>query len=377
MLERIPFNRPTVTGNESAYLADALARGHIAGDGYYTRRCEALLEETHGTHRALLTTSCSDALELAGLLADLHPGDDVVLPSFTFASCANAVALRGSNPIFADIRPDTLGLDVADVERRLTPRTKAIILVHYAGVATDVEAFHDLAAARGVMLIEDNAHGLYGSSRGRLLGTFGSLATLSFHETKNLTCGEGGALLINDETHVERAQVLREKGTNRARFLRGQIDKYSWIDVGSSFVPSDLLAAFLLAQLESRDTVLAKRAAIWNRYDTELAAWAAGCGARLPFVPPTAGQAYHMFAIIMPTAAARDGLIAYLAERNIVSVFHYIPLGTSEMARRLGAWRFCPVSEDVSARLVRLPFFTGLGAEQQSRVIAAVTAFRP
>ena len=370
---KIPFNRPTSTGAEAAYVAEAIASGHLAGDGAFTRKCQALLEREVGSARAFLTTSCTDALELAALLADVCEGDEVIVPSFTFVSTVNAFVLRGARPIFVDVREDTLGLDEALVARAITKRTKAIVPVHYAGVACAIDAICALARDANALVVEDNAHGLFGRYRGRALGTFGALAVQSFHETKNFTCGEGGALLINDERLSERAEILREKGTNRSRFFRGQVDKYTWVDIGSSFLPSELLAAFLLAQLERRDEVQAKRRAIWERYREELGDWAASRGVALPSVPLDREQPYHLFHLRMPSLEARTSLIAHLRARDILAVFHYLPLHLSPMGRRFGGREGdCPVTESVSDRLVRLPFFTDLRREDQDEVIRAV-----
>jgi dTDP-4-amino-4,6-dideoxygalactose transaminase len=371
----IPFNRPFVAGKEFDYIREAIENGHISGDGPFTKRCHALLEELAGSKRVLLTTSCSDALELAALLLDIHPGDEVIVPSFTFVSTVNAFALRGAVPRFIDIRPDTLNLDERLLEGLITPRTKAIVPVHYAGVGCEMDVISAVAAKHGIVVVEDNAHGLFGRYRGRNLGSLGQLATLSFHETKNISCGEGGALLINDPAYIERAEILREKGTNRSRFFRGQVDKYTWVDLGSSFLPSDVLAAFLLAQLEARGRIQFLRERVWTRYQTALRPWAEKNGIRVPFVPAHCDQSYHMFYLLMPTVSQRDGLIAHLRERAIHSVFHYVPLHLSAMGRRAPEAN-CPVTEDISDRLIRLPFFNGLSEADQDRVTDSVLDFR-
>jgi dTDP-4-amino-4,6-dideoxygalactose transaminase len=372
----IPFNRPDIGARELTYLADAARSGHASGDGPYTKQCHALLERELGVVKALLTTSCTHALELAALLLDCGPGDEVILPSFTFVSTANAFALRGARPVFADIRPDTLNLDETRLERLITPRTKAVVVVHYAGVACEMDAIQAVAERHGLTIIEDNAHGLFGGYRGRPLGSFGALATLSFHETKNVTCGEGGALLINNARYVERAEVMREKGTNRSRFFRGQVDKYTWVDLGSSYLPSDLLAAMLLAQLEARECIQAQRRQIWERYQERLTLWAMDHGVRLPIVPEHCDQPYHMFYLLMPSQRQRQALIAHLKEQGILSVFHYVPLHLSAMGQRFGGRPGdCPVTEDVSDRLLRLPFYNDLLGADQERVIAAIEAF--
>jgi len=327
----------------------------------------------------LVTTSCTHALEMAALLLDLCEGDEVIVPAFTFVSTANAFVLRGAKPIFCDIRPDTLNLDETKLEALITPRTRAIVPVHYAGVGCEMDAIMEIANRHGIAVIEDNAHGLFGKYKGRWLGTFGQMATQSFHETKNITCGEGGALLVNDSIFEERAEIIREKGTNRASFFRGQVDKYSWVDIGSSYVMSDVLAAFLYGQLEQWQAVQAKRKAIWERYDEALGEWSEARGIRRPVIPEHCEQAYHMYYLLMPSLEARANFIARLKEKGVTAVFHYLPLHLSSLAesRGLGAWSkerkaACPVAEDVSDRLVRLPFYTSLAQDDQERVSAVV-----
>lgn len=373
----IPFNRPFLAGRELDLIRDAIDRMDLSGDAASTRACQRVLEQTLTVPRALLTTSCTHALEMAALLLDIAPGDEVIVPSFTFVSTANAFALRGARPVFADVRPDTLNMDERALERLITPRTRAIVPVHYAGVGCEMDSIMDLARARSIHVVEDNAHGLFGSYRGRALGTFAPLATLSFHETKNFTMGEGGALLINDPSLVERAEIIREKGTDRSKFYRGQVDKYTWRDLGSSFAPSGILAAFLLGQLERRDDIQARRAHLWDTYRAALADWAAREGVTLPTVPDHCRQAYHMFYMLMPTNDDRDALIAHLKARDISAVFHYVPLHLSAMGRQFGGKPGdCPVTEDVSARLVRLPFYNAMTPDEQERVIDAVSSYR-
>jgi dTDP-4-amino-4,6-dideoxygalactose transaminase len=323
----------------------------------------------------LLTTSCTHALEMSALLLDLKEGDEVIIPSFTFVSTANAFVMRGAIPVFSDIRPDTLNLDERNLEALITPRTKAILPVHYAGVACEMDTICEIAQRHGVAIVEDNAHGLFGRYKHRYLGTFGCLATQSFHETKNVSCGEGGALLINDPALQERAEIVREKGTDRSRFFRGLVDKYTWVDIGSSYLPSELLAAFLYAQLEQREEIQGRRRRIWQLYDDSLAAWARRVGARLPIVPPECEQAFHMYYVLLPSVRQRDALIASLASQRIGSVFHYLPLNASPMGQRFGGKAGqCPVTEDVSGRLLRLPFYYDLMPQQQARVIDAIEA---
>lgn len=373
----IPFNRPCLAGNEYKYMAEAIANGHASGDGPFTRRCHELLERELGVPKVLLTTSCTHALEMAAILLDCGPGDEIILPSFTFVSTANAFVLRGAKIVFSDIRSDTLNLDETRLEALITPHTKAIVPVHYAGVACDMDAICSIAKRHKLAIVEDNAHALFAGYRGKQTGTFGCLATQSFHETKNVTCGEGGALVVNDRDLVERALVIREKGTNRSQFFRGQVDKYTWLDIGSSYLPSDLLAAFLLAQLEGRHEIQRKRQRIWETYKEGLEDWASERNICLPVVPPECEQAFHMFYLIVPSFEYRQGLIAHLKQQGMLSVFHYLPLNQSEMGRKWSARETsCPVTEDLSARLLRLPFYTDLNESEQDHVIQAVTSFR-
>jgi dTDP-4-amino-4,6-dideoxygalactose transaminase len=372
-LHDIPFNKPAVTGNELEYLADAIRRVHISGDGHYTSECHSFLEKELGVSKALLTTSCTHALEMAALLLDLKAGHEVILPSFTFVSTANAFVLRGARPVFADIRSDTLNLDEKQLAGLITASTRAVVLVHYGGVGCEMDQIMEIAHSRNLVVIEDNAHGLFGKYLGKHLGTFGSLATQSFHETKNFTCGEGGALLINDARYIERAEIVWEKGTNRSKFFRGEVDKYSWVDVGSSYLPSDMLAAFLLGQFEARDRIQTARQRIWGAYYGGLKEWAGRNGVRLPVVPSHCTQAYHMFYLLMPSLEARERFISRLKEHGILSVFHYLPLHLSEMGRRYGGSPGdCPVAERVSNQIVRLPFYIQMTEADQSRVISVI-----
>jgi dTDP-4-amino-4,6-dideoxygalactose transaminase len=374
---RVPFNRPHLVGTEFDRMREAVEGLVISEGGPFTDRCERLLEEMTGAPVALLTASCTHALEMTALLLDVGEGDEIVMPAFTFVSTANAFALRGARPVFADVRPDTLNIDPQAVRAALTDRTKAIVVVHYAGVACRMDEIMAIADEAGVPVIEDNAHGLLGRYRGQALGTFGAAATQSFHETKNLTCGKGGALLVNDAALVDRARVIRTKGTNRAEFMAGLVDKYTWVDLGSSYQQSDILSAFLLCQLEARDRIQRARRELWHRYHGGLADWADAQDVQRPFVPEHVEQTYHMYFLLLPTAADRQRFLAHLDDRGVSAVFHYVPLNASPMGRRLGAHPGdCPVTEDASARLVRLPFFTGLDHESQARVIAAVGEFR-
>ncbi len=373
---KVPFNKPGLAGNEWKYVSEAIADGHISGDGLFTKKCHKLLETLLETPKVLLTSSCTHALEMAALLLNIEPGDEVIVPSFTFVSTINAFVLRGARPVFVDIRPDTLNLDERLIEAAVTPRTKAIVPVHYAGVGCEMDIIMEIARRRRIAVVEDNAHGMLGAYRGRKLGTFGALATQSFHETKNFTCGEGGALLVNEPAFFERAEIIREKGTNRSRFFRGQIDKYTWIDVGSSYLPSDILAAFLFAQLECCDEIQAKRERIWNAYRDRLRDWAEKQGVRQPVIPEHCQQPFHMFYLLLPDLQARQALIAHLRGRGILGVFHYLPLHLSEMGRRFGGDRNrCPITEDISDRLLRLPFYNDFSVEEQNTVIEAIQEF--
>jgi dTDP-4-amino-4,6-dideoxygalactose transaminase len=371
----IPFNRPTHTRLVDEYVAQALHSGHLSGDGPFTQRAQTLLSDLHGGATVLLTTSGTHALDLIALLLDITPGDEVIVPSFTFSSTVNAFVLRGATPVFIDIRPDTLNMDQTRLESLITPRTRAIVPVHYAGIGCDMAAILDIAERHGVTVVEDNAHGLFGSYRGQALGTFGVMAAQSFHETKNFSCGEGGALIINDPRYVERAEIIREKGTNRRNFFRGLVDKYTWVDVGSSFLPSDLLAAMLLAELEDRDWVWERRSTIWHRYADELADWSHTNNVQLPTVPEDCGSPYHLFHMLMPSERSRDALIAHLRASGILAVFHYQPLHSSPFGRKIQPVADCPVTEDISARLIRLPFYTNMDPADTEKVIEAVRAF--
>jgi dTDP-4-amino-4,6-dideoxygalactose transaminase len=374
---RIPFNRPFFSGKEFDLIREAIDNWHVSGDGAFTKKCHALLEKELGIPKALLTTSCTHALEMAALLLDIKPGDEVIVPSFTFPSTVNAFVLRGARPVFIDIRRDTLNLDETKLESLVTRCTKAIVVVHYAGVGCEMDAILQVAGEHGIAVVEDNAHGLFGRYKGNYLGTLGCLATQSFHETKNLTCGEGGALLINDSQYIERAEILREKGTNRSRFFRGEVDKYTWVDIGSSYLPSDILAAFLYAQLEAREIIQSKRERIWNCYEEHLRDWVVDYGVQLPSVPSHCEQPFHMFYLLLPSLEARQALNTYLNTREINSVFHYLPLHLSRMGRRFGGKSGdCPVTEEVSDRLVRLPFYNDLTEAEQIRVVAGLKEFR-
>ncbi len=361
MKNLIPFNRCDIQGNEINYLQQSIKKGHISGDGLFTKKCSNLIEHELGVKKMLLTTSCTDALEMTAILLEIKPGDEIIVPSFTFVSTINAFVLRGAKPIFVDIRKDTLNIDETKIESLITKKTKAVIVVHYAGVGCEMDVIMDIADKHKIKVIEDNAHGLFGKYKDKYLGTFGTFATQSFHETKNFTCGEGGALLINDKKYIHRSEIIWEKGTDRSKFFRGEVDKYSWVDIGSSYLPSEITAAFLFAQLEKKEDVQRKRKDIWTFYNQELREWANSNNIRTPFIPIQCEQSFHMFYLIMPDQDARDNFIKYLKTNGIMAVFHYLPLHLSKKGKELGGNDFdCPVTIDISNRLVRLPFYNNL-----------------
>jgi dTDP-4-amino-4,6-dideoxygalactose transaminase len=371
---RIDFNKPVMIGDELKYIVEAFNRAHISGDGYFTKKCQDILQKELAIPKAILTTSCTHALEMAAILLNINPGDEVIFPSFTFVSTVNAFVLRGARPVFIDIRSDTMNLNENLIAEKITSKTRAIVVVHYAGVACEMDKILELAQQYHLPIIEDNAHGLFGKYKGKYLGTLGCMATQSFHETKNITCGEGGALLINDSKYIERAEIIREKGTNRSRFFRGQVDKYTWVDIGSSYLPSDILAAILLAQLENWGRIQQKRKSIWETYYFGLQEWADNEGIQLPYIPPDCEQAYHMFYLVMPSLDSRQKLIEYLKNRGIASVFHYQPLHLSEMGIHFGGKPGdCPITEKMGDCLLRLPFYNDLQKEEQLDVIDNLT----
>ncbi len=358
-------------------MQQALASGILSGDGEFTKACNAWLRQYVGVAGALLTTSCTHALEMTALLLDLEPGDQVIVPSFTFVSTINAFVLRGATPVFADIRPDTLNIDDRQLPFLIRSRTKAIVVVHYAGIGCEMDSILAASKRSGIPVIEDNAHGLFGRYKGKNLGTFGLMATQSFHETKNIACGEGGALLFNDAKTLERAEIIREKGTDRSKFFRGQVDKYNWVDIGSSYLPSELLAAFLLGQLEACETIQERRKHVCETYRSELADWAAANGIRLPFVPEYCEQPYHMFYLLLPNLERRQAFIAHMKARGITTPFHYVPLHTSPMGQRLGGRPGeCPMTERISDQLVRLPLFNTMSDGEAAIVSEAAREFR-
>ena len=367
------FNRPHVTGRELGYIQQAIDNAHLSGNGAFARRCQEWLEQRTGTARSLLTQSCTAALEMCALLTEVGPGDEVIMPSFTFVSTANAFALRGAVPVFVDIRADTLNLDERLLEAAITPRTKVVVPVHYAGVGCEMDTIMDIARSHGLAVVEDAAQGIMATYRGRPLGAIGDLGALSFHETKNLHCGEGGALLVNDARLADRADTLQEKGTNRRQFFRGQVDKYSWVDLGSSFLPSEISAAFLWAQLEEAEAIQARRHAIWAAYHEGLADLEARELLRRPVVPADRQHNAHLYYVLMPDLEARSRTIRDLKEAGVNAVFHYVPLHSATAGARFGrAAGDLPVTDDVSDRLIRLPLWPDLSARDIDHVIDAV-----
>ena len=374
----LPFNQPHISDGDLELLSQAIVGGQSSGNGAFTQRVESAIGKNLGVRRVLLTTSCTHALEMSALLCNLAPGDEVIVPSYTFVSTASAFALYGARPVFVDSRSDTLNIDESKIEAAITSKTRAICVVHYGGVACEMEQILQIAKKHKLLLIEDNAHGLFAKYKGRYLGTFGALATQSFHETKNIICGEGGALIINDESLVERAEILREKGTNRSRFLRGQVEKYTWVDIGSSWVMSDLLAAILYGQLQRSSAINARRVDIWNRYDAELREWADLHGVMQPHVPAGSEHVGHVYHLRFHEAKQRTRFIAHMKEKEISCVFHYQPLHASPVGQRFGGFLGqCPVAEHAGDCLVRLPLYNTLTESDQTRVIETIKIFIP
>jgi dTDP-4-amino-4,6-dideoxygalactose transaminase len=370
----IPFNKPYMTGKELWYISQAHASGHLAGDGMFTKKCSAWLEQRIGCQKALLTHSCTAALEMAAILADIQPGDEVIMPSYTFVSTANAFVLRGGVPVFVDIRPDTLNIDETKIEAAITPRTKAIAPVHYAGVACEMDTIMDIARRHNLLVIEDAAQGIMSTYKGRPLGSIGHMAALSFHETKNIISGEGGALLINDRRFVERAEMIREKGTNRSQFFRGQVDKYTWVDVGSSYLPCEVIAAFLWAQMEEADPITKRRLDIWSNYHQWFASLEKAGKVQRPTVPRECVHNAHMYYLLLPGLEQRTELIARLKSKGINTVFHYIPLHSSPRGRTVGrAVGDMTNTDNAGDRLVRLPMWLGL-EDQLANLITEIVA---
>jgi dTDP-4-amino-4,6-dideoxygalactose transaminase len=374
-MRQLPFNRPHTTGRELEYVAEAIEGGHLSGNGPFTKRCCQWLEAHTGAQRALLTHSCTAALEMAALLVDVGPGDEVIMPSFTFVSTANAYALRGATPVFVDIEPDTLTIDPECVSAAVNSKTRVVVPVHYAGVGADMDALMQIAADHGLLIVEDAAQALMSAYRGRSLGSFGSLAATSFHETKNLISGEGGALLVNDRSLIDRAEIIQEKGTNRQRFFRGQVDKYTWVDLGSSYAPSEINAAFLWAQLEQAELITKRRLELWARYHDALAELERRERLRRPIVPVESTNNGHMYYVLLRTSEERSRLISRLGEAEVMAVFHYVPLHSSDAGKRWGRTvGNLAITDDVSERLLRLPLWPDLRTEDVDRVASVIVA---
>jgi dTDP-4-amino-4,6-dideoxygalactose transaminase len=368
----IPFNKPYMTGKELGHIQEAHANGHLSGDGSFTRRCNAWLEQHIGCRKAMLTHSCTGALEMAAILAGVKPGDEVIMPSYTFVSTANAFVLRGAVPVFVDVRPDTLNLDETRIASAVTSKTRAIVPVHYSGVACEMDPILRLAGEHGLLVIEDAAQGVIASYKGRALGSMGHMGALSFHETKSIMSGEGGALLVNDAAFVTRAELVREKGTNRSQFFRGEVDKYTWVDIGSSYLPGEIIAAFLWAQMQEAERITRRRLELWQRYHEAFADLEAAGKLRRPVIPPHCTHNAHMYYLLLPSLQKRSAFIAHLRSRGIQAVFHYVPLHSSPMGRKVGrAAGELRQTTDLSDRLVRLPLWLNL-EDQQADVIGAV-----
>ena len=372
----IPFNKPFIAGRELYYIAQAVTFGKLAGDGAFTQKCCRLLEERFRIPNVLLTPSCTAALEMAAMLCDVGSGDEVIMPSYTFVSTANAFARLGATPVFVDCRPDTLNIDESLIEQSITPRTKAIAPVHYAGVSCEMDCILTIAKKYGLRVVEDAAQGVNGFYNGRALGSLGDLGTYSFHETKNFSCGEGGAICVNDPELLERAEIIRDKGTNRRQFFRGQVDKYTWVDIGSSYVPSEVTSAFLYGQLEQMDDITARRRDLHRSYRSRLKPLEVEGLLRLPRIPEDCDSNFHLFYIVLPDAETRDSLMSHLKSRGILAVFHYVPLHMSPMGLKLG---YCPgalpVTENMASRLLRLPMYYDLTEDEQTRVVDCIADF--
>jgi dTDP-4-amino-4,6-dideoxygalactose transaminase len=374
MGKKIPFNKPFIAGKELYYIAQAVTMGNLAGDGYFTKQCSRLFEERFGIKKVLMTPSCTAALEMAAMLCELGPGDEVILSSYTFVSSANAIVRLGAKPVFVDIRPDTLNLDENRIEEAITPNTKAILPVHYAGIGCEMDRIMAIANKHDLLVIEDAAQGVGAYYNNRALGTIGHLGTYSFHETKNYICGEGGALCINDPGMIKRAEIIRDKGTNRSEFFRGEVDKYTWVDIGSSYVPSEIACAFLYAQLEMLDSIAERRKAIYKQYRMLLRPLEVQGLLSLPNIPEDCKSNYHMFYILLPDMETRDALMAYLKQQNILAVFHFIPLHSSPMGKKFGyAEGDLPITEQVSGRLLRLPFYYEMTEGEQEYIVKCMT----
>lgn len=370
----IPFNKSFLAGNELPYIKEAVNSGQIKGDGPFTKKCNLLMEHMFDAQKVLLTTSCTSALEMAAILCNISPGDEVIMPSYTFVSTANAFAVRGAKPVFVDIRPDTLNIDESLIENAITEKTRCIVPVHYAGVGCEMDAIMKIAKKYNLYVVEDAAQGVMAKYKDKFLGTIGDIGTYSFHETKNYSSGEGGAIVVNNPEMIERAEIIREKGTNRSKFFRGEVDKYTWVDIGSSYLPSEIIAAFLLAQLEKAEEINQRRCEIWNTYYKGLRDLADEDFLRLPIIPPECQHNAHMFYILLNDETMRDDLMAFLKnEKNILSVFHYVPLHSSPMGKKLAQENAqLPVTDELSGRLLRMPFYYTLSQEKQAEIIDSV-----
>ena len=374
-MDKISYNKPFIVGKELDYITDAVERGQLSGDGEYTRKCHAWLERKFAISKALLTHSCTAALEMSALLCDIKPGDEVIMPSYTFVSTANAFVLRGAKPVFIDIRTDTLNIDEKLIEQAITSKTKAIVPVHYAGVGCEMDAIMEIARKHKLLVIEDAAQGLDAYYKGRALGSIGDLGCFSFHETKNYISGEGGALAVNDAKLIRQAEIIREKGTNRAEFFRGEVDKYTWQSIGSSYLPSELIAAFLYAQLEYADDITGKRLGLWNRYYDKLLPLSKNGHFSLPHIPGHCRHNGHLFYCLMKDSGLRDKFLSFMKDNGILAIFHYVPLHLSPMAKSMKLEKSLPVTEDVASKLVRLPIYYSLNEEQQDYVISKIYEF--
>lgn len=376
MQRRIPFNRPFLTGNEIEHIANAINSGGIAADGFFTRKCAEFLADRFSILKVLMTPSCTAALEMAAMLCSLKPGDEVIMPSFTFVSTANAVVRCGARPVFVDIRPDTLNIDERLIEERITANTRAIFVVHYAGVSCEMDRVMAIAEKHRLIVVEDAAQGVNATYNGRALGSIGHLGAYSFHDTKNYVCGEGGALSVNSPEFIERAEIIRDKGTNRSQFLRGEVDKYTWVDVGSSFVPAEIACAFLFAQLEAMDEITARRREVHQFYLETLSPLEERELLSIPATPAGCETNFHMFYVLLGDRESRDALMAHLKQNEIGAVFHYVPLHTSAMGKRYGYREGdLPLTENLSARLLRLPFYAGITRDDQKRVVSCLAGY--
>ena len=373
---KIPFNEPYLTGNEATYIGQALAEKHLVGNGSFTAKCHRWMQETLGSPKALLTPSCTAALEMTALLANIKTGDEIIMPSYTFVSSANAFVLRGGVPVFVDIKPDTINIDETKIEQAITSKTKAIVVVHYAGVACEMDEILAIAKRHKLLVIEDAAHAILAKYKGRFLGTLGDLSTLSFHATKNIISGEGGALIINDRAYIERSEIIWEKGTDRSKFFRGLVDKYTWVDIGSSYLAGEITAAFLFAQLERAEEINALRMKIWNEYLKDFGSLAASGKVQIPFIPSSAEHNAHAFYLVFSSLELRTKFIATLREKGIGTVFHYIPLHSSPAGRQYGRTSgSMEVTDKIGNQLVRLPLSAGMSHDQVQRVVSEVTSF--